>query len=134
MPKELKIVLGVVLAGVVVIGLIAGTAFWATSGLVEPVERQLAALKAGDIEAAYAETSSAFRQGTPIEDFRKFVDKYPILRNAASHSLTSRSIESGIGTVSGSLIATGGALTPISFQLVKEADAWKIVNIKLGNG
>jgi Domain of unknown function (DUF4864) len=132
MPKELKILLSVVVCGLVVIGLFVGTVFWATSGLLEPIERQLTALKSGDIDAAYAETSVAFRHGTSKGDFAKFVDKFPVLRNAASHSLTNRSIEDDIGKVSGSLIASSGALTPIAFQLVKEEGAWKIVNINLG--
>jgi hypothetical protein len=134
MTRGLKIVLGVVVAGMLAIGLFVAMPRWTQPGLVEPVERQLAALKAGNIDAAYAETSSAFRQGTSREDFGKFVDKFPILRNAASHSLTSRSVENDIGRVSGSLIAANGTLTPIAFQLVKENEAWKIVNVKLGNG
>jgi len=134
MSKELKILLGIVLAGVAAVGLFVATLPWATSGLIEPVERQLAALKAGNIDAAYAETASAFRQGTSRQDFQKFVDRFPILRNAASQTLTNRSVENEVGTVSGSLIAADGALTPISFQLVEEDEAWKIVNINLGDG
>src|SRR5262245_52475830 len=134
MSKGLKIGLGVILAGVVAIGVFVATSHWATPGLIEPVERQLAALKAGNVDAAYAETASAFRQGTSRQDFQKFVDRFPILRNAASRTLTNRSVENDIGTVSGSLIAVDGALTPISFQLVQEDEAWKIVNINLGDG
>lgn len=134
MPKGLKIALGLILAGAVAAGLFLMASQRATSGLVEPVERQLTALKAGDLDAAYAETSSAFRQGTSRDDFQEYVDRFPILRNAASHTLTNRSVENDIGTVSGSLIAGSGALTPIALQLVKEGEAWKIVNLKLGNG
>ena len=134
MPRWLKILLGIAAGLAVLIGIVVWIALWATSGLIEPVERQLAALKAGNIDAAYAETASAFRQGTSRQDFQKFVDRFPILRNAASQTLTNRSVENEVGTVSGSLIAVDGALTPISFQLVEEDEAWKIVNINLGDG
>jgi hypothetical protein len=134
MSKEIKILIGVGIAAIAALVVFVWLIFSATSVLIEPIERQLTALKAGDIDAAYAETSEAFRQGTSKDDFAKFVDQFPILKNAASHSFTSRSFENDIGTVSGSLIAADGALTPITYQLVKENGAWKIVNIRVGGG
>jgi hypothetical protein len=134
MSKEIKILIGVGGAALAALAVFVWLLISATSVLIEPIDRQLAALKAGNIDAAYAETSEAFRQGTSKDDFAKFVDTFPILRNAASRSFTSRSIEGDVGTVSGSLIASDGALTPITYQLVKENGAWMIVNIKLGNG
>ena len=59
---------------------------WATSGLLEPIDRQLAALKAGKMEAAYEETSQAFREATPLDRFTAFVDANPILKDAAEHT------------------------------------------------
>jgi Domain of unknown function (DUF4864) len=134
MSKEIKILIGVGIAAIAALVVFVWLIFSATSVLIEPIERQLTALKAGDIDAAYAETSEAFRQGTSKDDFAKFVDQFPILKNAASHSFTSRSFENDIGSVSGSLIAADGALTPITYQLVKENGAWKIVNIRVGGG
>ena len=134
MSKEIKILIGVGIAALAALAVFVWLIFSATSVLIEPIDRQLAALKAGNIDAAYAETSEAFQQGTNKDDFAKFVDQFPILRNTASHSFTSRSIENDVGTVSGSLIAADGARTPITYQLVKENGAWKIVNIKLGDG
>src|SRR4051812_22722182 len=109
MPKWLKGAIAVAVAGAAGLAGFVWFLYWATSGLIEPIERQLTALKAGDIEAAYAETSEAFHQGTTKDEFDAFVEKFPILKSAASHSFPSRSIENGIGAVSGSLISpTGG--------------------------
>ncbi len=83
MPRWLKIVLGIAAGLAVVIAIAVTVALWATSGLIEPIERQLAALKAGNIEAAYAETSEAFHQATPIDKFTAFVDQFPILKDVA---------------------------------------------------
>ena len=45
MPRWLKIVLGVVVGLAAVIGVAIWVALWATSGLLEPIDRQLAALE-----------------------------------------------------------------------------------------
>lgn len=131
MPKWLKITLGVVAGVIAVIVAIVYIALWATSGLIEPVERQLAALKAGNMEAAYAETSEAFKQATPMQSFTAFVDQNPILKDTASHSFSSRSINNGIGVLEGQLTSSSGGVVPVKYQLVKENDAWKIQHIQL---
>ena len=131
MPKWLKIALGVVAGIIAVIVAIVYIAIWATSGLVEPVDRQLAALKAGNMEAAYAETSQAFQDATPMQAFTVFVDQNPILKDTASHSFTNRSINNGIGVLEGQLTSSSGAVVPVTYQLVKENDAWKIQHIQL---
>ena len=134
MPKWLKIALGVAAGIAAVIALIVWFALWATSGLIEPIERQLAALKAGNMEAAYAETSEAFRGATTKEQFATFVEQYPILKDAASHSFTNRSIENSVGTVSGTLTSATGGVWPVDYRLIKENDVWKIQYINVGGG
>jgi len=132
MPRWLKIALMVTGGVAAVIVAIVFIALWATSGIVEPVERQLAALKAGNMDAAYAETSEAFRQETPLEAFTAFVGQYPILKDHASHSFSNRSINNGVGELSGSLTSPTGGVTPVQYRLVKENDAWKIIYINIG--
>lgn len=131
MPLWLKIVIGIFAGLGVLIACIAGFVFWLTLGLVEPIERQLEALKAGDMQAAYEETSEAFRQATPLDAFTSFVGSYPILKDAASHSFPSRSFENNQGTVTGTLTSPTGGVTPATYRLVKENGAWKIIHIDL---
>ena len=131
MPRWLKIVLGIVVGLAAVIGVAIWVALWATSGLLEPIDRQLAALKVGKMEAAYEETSQAFRESTPLDRFTGFVDANPILKDAAEHTFSSRSIENSVGKVSGTLTSSTGGVIPIEYQLVKENEAWKILNIDL---
>ncbi|MCB1479781.1 MAG: DUF4864 domain-containing protein [Rhodobiaceae bacterium] len=125
-----KILIGVA----VFIGGVIAIAYFATSGLNEPVERHLAALRAGNLEAAYAETSIAFQQNTSIEQYAAFIDRYPVLKNIADYSFGERSIENGIGTLKGKLTTTDGGVVPIEFKLVKENDQWKILGLSLGSG
>jgi hypothetical protein len=131
MPKWLKIALGVVAAAAVVIGLFVYMVMWATSGIVEPVERQLAALKAGNMDAAYAETSEAFKGATSIQQFTAFVDQYPALKDAADYSFSSRSITNNEGYLKGELVSSTGGVTPIEYRLVHENDVWKIQYINV---
>ncbi len=127
MSKAVKIIVGVL----IVIGVIVGLVFWLTSGLPEVAEKQLAALRSGDIEKAYSYTSKDFQHATSLEDFRKFVDQYPSLKNNKSDIFTSRAIENNIGTLRGSLQAQDGAVTPIEYKLVNENNEWKILSLQV---
>ena len=114
---------------VAVVALAIGLAFFATSGLVGPVDRHLDALRKGDINAAYEETSQAFRSSTSLEQYVQFVKANPILTQVAEHSFSERKVENGIGYLSGKLITSSGGVQPIAFRLVKENDNWKILGI-----
>lgn len=120
-----KITLGVVS----VIVLAVGAAFYFTSGLIEPVDRQLMAFRSGDIQSAYGETSQAFRESTSFDDFRKFVENYPILTKIEEHTFSERKVENGVGYLSGKLITKDGGVQPVEYRLVKENDEWKILGI-----
>jgi hypothetical protein len=114
-----------------VVAVIVMLVFMLTASLVETVERQLNALKRGNIDAAYAETSIAFREATNRERFETFVTKNKVLGTFKSYSFPSRSYNNNIGTVKGTLKTADGGVFPVRFQLVKENGAWKIRYIDL---
>jgi len=114
---------------------IAGSAaffvFWATSGLIEPIKRQLDAFKRDDLHAAYAETSTSFQQDISFEKFSELMKNIPSLSHNVSHSFTSRSSSTnadgtGTGNVMGSITDDHGRVVPVRYELVKENGAWKI--------
>lgn len=113
-----------------VILLIIALAFWATSGLLTPVENQIYAIKRGDLNDAYAFTSKQFQQNTSFNQFQQFVNANPVLKNNKSMSFNERTIDTGIGTLSGRLTAFDGTITPVQYKLVKENDDWKILSIE----
>jgi hypothetical protein len=121
-----KVVLGIFIFIVLVIWL----AMWATSGLVEPVERHFTALRSGDVVAAYAELSVAARQQTSLEDFKKMLEGTPALTHVTGESFSTRNTENGQGRLEGVLELEGGGKLPIQIRLVKENDAWKILAYK----
>jgi len=93
------------------------------------VDRQLAAMREGNVQAAYAETSQSFRQSTSIEEFERFVAANPIITTITGHSFPQRRVENGVGYLTGSLTTDSGGVQPVGYRLVKENDEWKILSI-----
>lgn len=126
-----KISIGVVSFIIAVVVL----ALWATSDLVPPIERQLDALKRGDMPAAYAETATAFRDTVSLPQFEAFVKHYPSLARNADHTFTEREVDaSGTGHVKGTLKDDRGGVLPVEYRLIKENGHWKILGIKISTG
>jgi len=133
MPRWLKIVLGIIAGLAIFAGAIVGVAFWLTASLVEPIDRQLDALKVGNFNAAYAETSEAFRQATSLQAFTEFVGANPILKDVTSHTFNDRSFENDVGKVTGTLTSSTGMVVPVTYRMVREEEVWKILHIQLGS-
>lgn len=126
-----------VASAVIVAGITPFVVLWATSGLVEPIVRQLDDFKRGDLQAAYGEMSTGFHQEISFEKFSEFVNDHPALSHNVSHSFTSRSSSSSmdgaaVGDVKGSVTDDRGAVVPVDYRLVKEDGTWKIKGIHLG--
>lgn len=121
-----KVLLGIFIFIVLVIAL----AMWATSGLVEPVQRHFTALRSGDVTGAYAELSIVARQQTSLDDFKKMVVGIPALSHVTGESFSSRETKNGEGHLEGVLEIEGGGKLPIEVRLVKENDVWKILAYK----
>lgn len=124
-----KILLGI-LAFIVFVVILA---FVLTKSISDVANKQLQALRQGDMVGAYALTSKDFRAQTSLEDFEKFVKKYPSLKNNLKSSWSERTINNGQGTLKGKLTATDGGVTPIEYHLVKENNEWKILGFSLHN-
>lgn len=120
-----KILLGIVIFIVIVVAL----ALFLTRSLSEVANKQLDALKKGDIAAAYSYTSKDFQAAVSMKDFEKFLNAYPGLKNNQKTSWGERTISGSTGTLRGTLTATDGGVTPVEFHFVKENDEWKILGI-----
>lgn len=128
----------IMLVGAIAIaGSVSFFIFWATSGLVEPIQRQLDAFKRDDLRAAYAETSSGFQQDISFDKFSELMKNIPSLSHNVSHSFTSRASSTnadgtGKGDVKGSITDSQGGVVPVHYELVKENGAWKIRGVHFG--
>ena len=122
-----KVVLGVVGFIVFVIGL----ALFATGDLQALAESHLEALRAGDIDTAYSQTSPDFRAATSLSAYQGFVRAYPVLTQHTAFSSESRSFENNAGQVIGYLTDGSNNLAKIEFQMVKIGDQWMIQGLNL---
>lgn len=118
------------LAVLALIAVTAGILF--TESLVDVVDHQLQALHQQDIAKAYhSYTSKDFQSATSLNQFRNFIDAYPVFLNNQSAHFTQRSIEHNVGTLRGNLTSQEHINTPIEYKVIKEEGKWKILSIRL---
>lgn len=128
--RRILLILGIVLA--VFIGLIVLVLFFAfasTSGLVNTVEGQLEAIRAGDAAKAYSYTAKEFQAETPLEEFTTFIETVPAMKENVSASFPNRQFQNDQGTVRATLTSSDGTQTTVDYALAKENGQWRIVNI-----
>jgi len=129
-----KVLVGCAIAvGVFLIGIAAiiALAIFATKGIAETAEQQLAALRSGDMAKAYSYTSQEFQNASSLEKFKDFINTVLALKDNESSFFSSRKIEGDTGILEGTLKSKDGAVTPVVYQMVKEKDEWKILNIQV---
>lgn len=118
------------LAVLALVGVTAGILL--TESWVDVVDKQLEALRQDDIDKAYYDyTSRDFQATTSLDQFRQFVQAYPVFLNNQSAHFTQRAIEHNIRTLKGKLISSDHVETPIEYKLIKEDKKWKILSIRL---
>lgn len=118
------------LAVLALIGVTAGILL--TESWVDVIDKQLEALRQDDISKAYYEyTSKDFQATTSLDQFRQFVQAYPVFLNNQSAHFTQRSIEHNIRTLKGKLTSLDHVETPIEYKLIKEDSKWKILSVRL---
>lgn len=122
---------------VLIATLIGGGFYVMTRGPVDAVRGQLAEIRQGQLDQAYARLSTQARSEMSREDFAQLVDEHPALR-AHSDALFwfpegSVNVVNDRATVKGSLVSPDGTRVKAEFELVREAGAWKISGIRLGS-
>ncbi len=125
----------VMLVALCIYGLLLGTLFTVFGNTMYVFasvgKAELAALRQGNIEQAYAYTSSAFHKGVSINTFKKFVESYPQLHDNTSSTFTELEYKDDEGTITGTLTLRDGSKTSITIKLVKENDQWRVNEIKV---
>jgi hypothetical protein len=125
-----KIILGIFV--VIIAAIVLAVVF--TKGISDTAKNELIAIKAGNYEQAYSMTSKAFQQETPMDKFKEFIGKYPILKDYKDVSFDERKVENGFGYLHGTIEGLNGSKMIIEFQLVKEDDGWKVQALRLTTG
>jgi hypothetical protein len=107
-----------------------GLIYFGTAEPVAAARAQLADIKAGRTDAAYARLSDEYRSRITQGDFEAFVSRTPALKDATDSTFTSRSVESNKAKLGGVLSTPGGSAA-VAYELVKEGGSWKITSMKV---
>lgn len=122
-----------ILGGIVVaVAAIVALVFYATSGITGAADKFFEQARGGDASAAFALTSAELRNTTSPEQLAAFIEANRF-DQVTETSWSSRSIENNLGKLEGSVTLADGGVIPISMELVKEADGWKVSFIELRN-
>jgi len=114
------------------VAVVVGLGLYATQGVVKPVRSQIAEIKAGNIDAAYARLTGDLQSKVPKAAFEAFVNSHPGLKENADSTFTQRSIDNNTGRLIGVLTSTSKTTTPVRYQLLKEGGVWKISVMNVG--
>ncbi len=128
--KKLAMNLGVVSAWFIIFVItISILAMYFTSGPLGVISRQLDAFKDGKLEKAYSYTSKGFQSATGVDEFKKFLERYPSLKNNDRSFFNERQFSGNNMIIKGTLISKEGVKTSIQYQLIKEDGTWKILGL-----
>lgn len=124
----MKTILKILAGFVVLIAAIFGFVFWATAGLPDTANSFFTRIAADDYAGAIALTTPDFRASTDRAALERFArengfDKYQ------SADWSSRSFNNNLGSLEGSLRTNDGGVIPVTLQLVKADDGWRIQNV-----
>jgi hypothetical protein len=123
-----KVLIGV---GVVVtlIGIVIGSVFYLTSGIVDVADAFFSAVQKKDWPNANAWLSEEFRAATPSEQLQLFLQRSALV-HYTSASWGERSISGNRGELNGAVATDSAGIIPIKMTFVKEQGGWKILSIQ----
>ncbi len=127
MPFWFKLTVFVLLLGLVVVTAL----IMHSESLVDVVNHQLEAFRKDDINKAYSYTAKDFQSATSLNQFKNFIQSYPVFLNNQSAHFTKRSFAENVVTLRGNMTTTERVNVPIEYKLTKEGDKWKILSIRL---
>lgn len=125
MKTWIKVLLGI--AGAIV--LLIAAAFYFTSGVTKVGDVFFAAVGSGDLDQAYSTLSNDFRAGTSETELTAYLAANG-MDSVTDTSWSSRAVNNGRGSLTGTLTTAGGESIPVGIDLVKEEGQWKIYAIR----
>lgn len=130
MKTFFKVTLKVLLGIVVLIAVVVGIAFYATSGIADVANKQLSLIREGKVEEAYfTYTSKDFQAATTLDDFKGFVNDSSAFGKNKEATFNSRVVINDNGSLEGALMGIDGSSIAVKYSLVKEGGGWKISSI-----
>jgi hypothetical protein len=125
---------GCLLAGVLIVALVAGGAFVLTQGAAHAAHSELTLIRQGDLDSAYDALSTSYRREMSREAFTRLVEEHPVLRDNRDATFFSRSFENDRAILAGVVTSMSGQSEHLRVELVKEGGEWKVSDIRFGGG
>ncbi len=101
------------------------------ASIIVPIDLQLRDLRAGNIEAAYKDTTSKeFKETTSLEAFKEFVERYPILAKHKTLEVKPVAIQQNDASVTVVLNPQKEAIT-LNYLLIRENNLWKVWHVSV---
>jgi len=114
--------------GFVFLALLIALVFLATGGAVDSANQFLKLTGEGKVSEAYKSTSPQFQAQTDEATFSRVVKELG-LDNFAEASWSNRKVESGQATLEGTITTKAGDEIPITVNLIKAGEAWKVFSL-----
>lgn len=109
----------------------AGTGQGTGFELLLPIDEQLANLRKGDVAAAYAAASKEFQEATTLEQFKQFIERYPLFLSHRTLSVVLQVERGDKAEVKVELNPKEEAVT-VDYQLIHDKDGkWKIWSMNI---
>lgn len=119
------------IAAVILAGFIFAISSFKEETPLSVVQNQLNSIKNHQLtEAYYAYTSKEFQATTSLDDFKKFINTFPILTHFSEKNLKNMPDQNELKSVKSTFTDASQHFMTLYFQLIKEGEAWKILNIK----
>lgn len=117
---------------------VGGLFYVSMKGPVDSVEAEIASLRGGALDEAYARLSDDYKSRVSREDFAALVDEHPSLKENAEASFWPPTggvhIVNDQAQVSGRLVSRSGVEEQVVFELVKQGGDWKISALRVDGG
>lgn len=123
-----------IIISIVVIAAIAVTTAYFFKKSSDPASiavSQLNLLKRGDIKEAYDMTSSSFKRATSFDVFESYVNNNTIFNDYKKIEFDEKKLTENGAYLKGIIEGEDGGQMTAEYQLMKEADSWKIQAIRL---
>lgn len=123
---------GCLALGLLVGAVILGATWFGTKGAADAVQRELADIRQGQVDRAYAHLAESYRSQMSPREFKQLVAAHPVLKDNADATFSSRKVENNTATLGGYLVSSTGGREAVTIQLVKEGGEWRIAALSFG--
>ncbi len=95
------------------------------SAPTQPADEQLKLIRENKLVQAYDLGSAEFKKVTSREDFERFINEHPEIKDSKKTNFTSTDIKDNVAIIKGTIENDGNEI-PIEYRMVKEKGQWKI--------